>query len=87
MSIKKVNKSKKTPSNKRASGKHFVLYVEDCISKAKLFNTKQSAVNFIHEFRRNNKDKMDGSWADFLITDIRGEVDSLDSIEVEFETS
>lgn len=62
-----------------------VLYVEDSTMKARLFKEAKKAIKFVETFTKKHPDPMEGYWVDMLVTDITGDITSLDYIKV-YET-
>lgn len=76
-------KKKSVKTKTKSKSKNLVLYVEDSTMKAKTFKNLKGAQAFINVFRMQSPPPMDGYWVELLITDIAGEVHSLDSIEID----
>lgn len=75
---KKARKTRKSVTKNR----NMVLYVEDSTMKVRIFKDAGSANKFAEDFKRNNPDPYSGYWVDLLVTNIKGEITSLDSLEV-----
>lgn len=58
-------------------------YVEASSPKLKKFPTKDTATKFINTFKKKHKDK-DDYWLDFLVVNIKGEIDCFDDYYKQF---
>lgn len=76
---------KKKPRKMRkkvTKNRNMVLYVEDSTMKAKVFEDAKSANKFVEDFKKNQLDPENGYWVDLLVTDIRGDIKYLDTMEI-----
>lgn len=67
---------------KVTKNRNMVLYVEDSTMKAKVFEDAKSAIKFAEDFKKYYSDPENGYWVDLLVTDIRGDIKSLDTTEI-----
>lgn len=74
----KVTKKSVKPNSGTPKTRTLVLYVENSSPSIKLFSSKKSATTFINAFKKRYTNPDDGYWVDLLITDITGEITSLD---------
>jgi hypothetical protein len=75
--------TKKKPKKPKAKkSKNLVLYVEDSTMKCKVFDDIDILNCFVKEYRKIYSNPYDGFWIDLIVTDIKGKIDSVDSIEV-----
>lgn len=85
---KKVRKSKAKPTKSaKSKGKYLLTYVENSISKAKLFDSKKDMDFFMDGFRSkySHFSSDDGYWFDLCVTGITGKATSLDPSYNPFE--
>ena len=80
-------KTVKVKSPKKSKSKNLVLYVEDCSMKGKTFNDVKSMNSFINEFNKKYPNQgrpnyYGDDWIELVITDIKGKITPVDSIEI-----
>lgn len=54
--------------------KYLVIYVKDCITKTKIFKTRDKMKLFIDNFKSNDPN---GTFLYFIVEDVRGNITSL----------
>ena len=83
--MKKTKKLTKTTKTEKEY--HLLMYVEDCQSKIKKFNSTKKMGEFIDQFLKDNPDyasNLSDNWIDYTVTNITGDVHFFtDSMKVE----